>query len=132
MNAGFLLSVGGLDAEQLLAELHPVDPAGVRVVAAPAVLRWMWPKRIGAMATRAKIYVDPPLLAGDPRMIKYLMVHELVHVRQWSDYGFFGFLRRYASEYIRGRRKGLSHNEAYRANRLEQEARQVEERFRTG
>lgn len=82
------------------------------------------------MATRRKIYLDPQLLVGDPRLLKYLMVHELVHVRQWSDYGFFGFLRRYVTEYLRGRRKGLSHNEAYRANRLEVEARDVEQRYR--
>ncbi|MFT4022454.1 MAG: DUF4157 domain-containing protein [Flavihumibacter sp.] len=43
--------------------------------------------------------------------------HELAHIRQFSELGFFGFLWRYAIESIR---KG------YRQNRFEEEARAAE------
>lgn len=131
MRAGDLLTAGGLTDPMLLAELHPVDIEDVRVAKAPWLLRKAWPEGIGAMALPRRIYLAPHLLEGDPRRVKYLIVHELVHVRQWSDYGFFGFLRRYLGEYLRGRRKGLGHRGAYLHNRLEAEAREVEERFRS-
>jgi hypothetical protein len=54
-----------------------------------------------------------------------LLVHELVHVRQWADFGVFGFLRRYLADYLRGRFKGLGHREAYLAIGFEQEARRL-------
>lgn len=54
-----------------------------------------------------------------------LVAHELVHVRQWRELGMVGFLRRYLSDYLRGRRRGLGHHDAYRQIALEVEARQL-------
>jgi hypothetical protein len=56
-------------------------------------------------------------------------VHELVHVRQWSDYGALGFLRRYLGDYLGRRRRGAGHRMAYWSIRLEVEARSVASRF---
>jgi hypothetical protein len=53
------------------------------------------------------------------------LVHELVHVRQWREFGTLGFLRRYLADYFRGRRKGLGHTAAYLAIRFEVEAREL-------
>jgi hypothetical protein len=130
VKAGELLSAAGLDLPTLCAELHPVDPNSVRVRSAPWVMRKVWPEGIAAMALPRRVYLSPDLLASDANRVKYLLVHELVHVRQWSDYGFFGFLRRYLGEYLRGRRQGLGHKAAYLNNRLEGEARDTEERYR--
>ena len=43
------------------------------------------------------------------------LAHELVHVRQYARQGFVPFLVRYLRDYLRGRRRGLSHHEAYLA-----------------
>lgn len=83
------------------------------------------------MAFPRKVYFRPDLLQGSLGSLGGLVVHELVHVRQWSDYGRWGFLRRYLGEYLRGRRQGLGHRHAYSSNRLELEARRVEERYAT-
>lgn len=52
-----------------------------------------------------------------------LIAHELVHVQQWRELGVLRFLRRYLVDYLRARRAGLRHWQAYRAISLEQEAR---------
>jgi hypothetical protein len=59
-----------------------------------------------------------------------LLAHEAVHVLQYRRHGFFGMLTRYGRDYLRGRRAGLSHGEAYRAVGFEQEAFRVEARVR--
>ncbi|HMS12312.1 MAG: hypothetical protein V9E99_05835 [Microthrixaceae bacterium] len=57
-------------------------------------------------------YVDDELLVR----------HELVHVRQWREHGVVGFLRRYLSDYLRFRVRGLPHWAAYRRIGFECEA----------
>ena len=42
--------------------------------------------------------------ADRPRLVR----HEVVHVVQWSDLGYVGFLRRYVAAYLRSRLRGLS------------------------
>ncbi len=48
-----------------------------------------------------------------------LMRHELVHVRQWRELGFVGFLARYLGSYLRSRLRGYGHWGAYRRIPLE-------------
>ena len=55
-----------------------------------------------------------------------LRIHEEEHVRQYQLYGTCGFLIVYLIEYIQGRLKGLSHNDAYLNITFEKEARKVE------
>lgn len=71
------------------------------------------------------IYVRDDVLHGDTGTLAKLLGHELVHVRQWSDLGPVSFSRNYVGSYLAGRRRGLSHDEAYRAIPLEVEARQI-------
>jgi hypothetical protein len=52
--------------------------------------------------------------------------HELVHVRQAGELGMLRFLTRYVLEYVRNRRRGMPHDEAYRAISFEAEAFAVE------
>jgi hypothetical protein len=56
--------------------------------------------------------------AEDERLVR----HELVHVRQWRELGFFGFLRIYLTSYVYWRLKGYGHWAAYRRIPLECEA----------
>jgi len=51
-----------------------------------------------------------------------LLRHELVHVRQAGELGVIRFLWRYAAEYVRNRRRGMTHDAAYRAISFEAEA----------
>lgn len=52
-----------------------------------------------------------------------LLAHELVHVRQYREQGFFRFLSAYAGEYLTGRWRGRSHGCAYREISYEAQAR---------
>ena len=75
------------------------------------------PRQADAMTIGRTIYVRPGHEASDA-----LLAHELVHVRQWQQYGPIGFLRRYLSDYLRFRVRGLPHWAAYRRIGFECEA----------
>lgn len=86
---------------------------------------------------RARVIVVPALTPGVTGMTlgrwillrrghdrdEGLIAHELVHVEQWRRLGPVRFLREYLGDYVRARRDGLDHPAAYRAIRLEVEAR---------
>ena len=129
MNAGRLLAASGLDSFRLRLLIHPVEPESVEVRPAPALLRRVWGKGIKAMTIRNRVYVEPGLLDTPSPRGGLLLVHELVHVRQWTDLGVLGFLRRYLTDYLSGRFKGLGHRKAYLAIGLEQEARRLAAMF---
>jgi hypothetical protein len=71
------------------------------------------------------IWLHPTLLAAAQDRAGTLLVHELVHVRQWHDLGVPRFLWRYLSSYLRGRFNGLGHRGAYLGIELEVEARET-------
>jgi hypothetical protein len=75
------------------------------------------------------VYVHPSVLAGPARALGLLVIHELVHVRQWRKRGILGFLGSYGSEYLKGRRQKLGHRGAYRQIEYEIEARAISARF---
>jgi len=77
------------------------------------------------MALPWAIYVRQEVLVGDRDRLAGLLVHEMVHVRQWRHHGALGFLRRYARDYLTGRWRGLNHYEAYLAIGFEVEARTI-------
>jgi hypothetical protein len=55
------------------------------------------------------------------------LAHELVHVRQWLENGFFRYIVRY---YSASRSANIGAGDRYRDNRFEVEARAVEEEVR--
>ena len=71
------------------------------------------------------IYVRRDVLGGDVSRLSNLIEHELVHVRQWQQLGTIRFLRQYVRDYLRGRRQGFDHTQAYLAISLEKEAREI-------
>jgi hypothetical protein len=105
--------------------IFPVEPETVGVRPAPRLLRSVWGKGIRAMTLRNTILVDPSMFEGRLHQAGRLLVHELVHVRQWHELGVLGFLGRYLRGYLGGRWAGLSHGDAYQAIDLECEARRV-------
>lgn len=55
------------------------------------------------------------------------LAHELVHVRQWREHGFVGYIVRYMGASSAAKKAG---GDRYRENSFEQEARAVEEQVR--
>lgn len=129
MNAGQILRAGGIDSDRTRLLIYPIEPDSVEVRPAPRLLRRVWGKGIRAMTLRNTILVDPLLLSA-PQEGGLLLVHELVHVRQWHDLGVLRFLWRYLTDYLRGRWEGLGHRGAYLAIDLEVEARRMADLFK--
>ncbi|MEA2344608.1 MAG: hypothetical protein QOF63_2777 [Thermoanaerobaculia bacterium] len=80
---------------------------------------WLRPflhRRTIAITLGRRIYV------ADGHASDALLRHELVHVRQAGELGVLRFLWRYAAEYLRYRRRGMTHDEAYRAISFDAEA----------
>ncbi|MGZ8762602.1 MAG: eCIS core domain-containing protein [Acidimicrobiia bacterium] len=104
-----------LTAEERVSFVHvpALDRARVRVV----VVRRLTPGTAGVTLGR---WV---LLRRDQAQSRGLLAHEMVHVRQWRERGVIRFLAAYLGEYVRGRRHGLGHRDAYRAISFEAEAR---------
>jgi len=123
MNAGQLLHAGGVDSVRVRLLIQPIEPDSVSVRPAPRLLQRVWGREIRAMTLRNTILLDPTLLAAAQDRAGTLLIHELVHVRQWHDLGVSRFLWRYLTGYLRGRFDGLGHRGAYLGIPLEVEAR---------
>ena len=61
-------------------------------------------------------------ISASARDLESLVRHELVHVRQMGDAGIARFLWTYLRQYVRNRRRGMRHHEAYLAIPYEVEA----------
>ncbi len=72
------------------------------------------------------VFLGEVILRRGSDEIETTLRHELEHVRQFAHLGLAGFVRRYAGDYIRNRRSGLSPYEAYHRIGLEAEARLAE------
>lgn len=90
----------------------------------PAIVRvgypwWLRPfvfRNVVAITLGRRIYIASEG-AGEA-----ILRHELVHVRQAVELGLARFLWRYVAEYFRNRRRGMPHDQAYRAISFEVEA----------
>ncbi|HEV7573854.1 MAG TPA: DUF4157 domain-containing protein [Thermoanaerobaculia bacterium] len=82
----------------------------------PWWLRLFLHRRTIAITLGRRIYV------AEGHASDALLRHELVHVRQAGELGILRFLWRYVAEYVRNRRRGMPHDDAYRAISFEAEA----------
>ena len=83
-------------------------------------VRWLPNSAAGMTIGRRHIlFIDPP----DGSKLSQLMAHELVHVRQFAQLGWFGFMRSYLGDYLTELAKHRTHYVAYLAIGLEREAR---------
>lgn len=101
------------EAQVRCAHVDAVDTARARVVVLPVLTP-------GVAAITIGRYVL--VRRGWERSIA-LIGHELVHVEQWRRLGAVRFLVEYLGAYVRLRRAGLGHWDAYSAIPFEQEAR---------
>lgn len=128
MNAGRLLRKTGYDTEALRVRIAPVDPDEINVWPASRFFRRLWRHGIRGVTHGRLVFVDPELMRGDPDRLARLVVHELIHVRQFAAAGYVRFVTSYLKEYWEGRLGGKSPHDAYRDISLEREAREMTER----
>lgn len=101
-------------------DFHELPTVGVTIKAMPASVASIVGRGVDAITLGRTVIVSPrrfgSVVGGEAAE---LLAHELVHVRQWSALGVFGFLRSYVTDYVRLRILGLSHFAAYRHIGLE-------------
>lgn len=129
MNAARILARAGVDSGELRAVLAPVRPEDVSIWPAGAGMRRTWRPGIRAITIGRWVFVDPSLMREDSERLARLVVHELVHVRQFARAGWVPFMTRYLREYWLARRRGDDRGDAYDGITSEVEAREVVDRF---
>jgi hypothetical protein len=125
VNAGRLLREAGYDTDALRVRIAPVNPARINVWPASPLFRLFWRKGIEGVTYWKYVIVDADVMRGDRNRLARLVIHELVHVRQFTTVGYLPFVFTYVKEYLSGRLRGLSGYEAYRAISFEREAREL-------
>lgn len=129
MNAARILARAGVDTDELIRELRPADPGRVNVWPAGRPVRLLWRAGVRGVTLRRLVLADPQLFEGDPLRLARFVTHELVHVRQFAELGYFRFMLRYIREYLTGRLRGQDHQTAYLAISAEEEARELASRY---
>lgn len=124
MNAGRILRNGGYDTEAVRIRLAPVDPDGVNVWPASSFMRALWRPRIQGITIGSWVFVHPDVLRGDRKRLARLVIHELIHVRQYIEQGYLPFSARYIRDFARGRLSGMTSRDAYLNVAAEREARE--------
>lgn len=121
----WLRRAGLIDRDSLASSCGIADLDRVVVRTAPRWMARLWHGPVAAMTLGSTIFVRPGLEHADPEVLGRLLVHELVHVRQWQQLGRMRFVVRYLGDYLRRRVSGRSHRDAYAAIRYEVEARRI-------
>lgn len=134
ITAGDALAAAGIDLDAVRRDLPSVEPFAVPVRSAHPLFLRFWMRGITAIATPWAIYVRPAAFTrmqtgAEPARSGPLVVHELAHVEQFNRLGAIRHVLQYVGDYLRGRRTGLRHWDAYRQVRLEVEAREIAARF---
>ena len=137
MNAGDALVGAGVDVAAVRREVAHVEPYAVPVRDASPLFRLLWAPGIVAVAMPWGIYVTDTVherlrSGADPERSGSLIVHELTHLEQYARLGPLRHVTQYLGDYLRSRVRGASHWDAYRAIRLEVEAREVAARVAAG
>lgn len=134
ITAGDALAGAGIDVAEVRLDLPSVEPFAVPVRSASPLFQRFWMSGVTAIATPWAIYMRPAAFSrietgAEPARNGALVVHELTHIEQFHRLGALRHVVQYAGDYLRGRRRGLKHWEAYRQIRLEVEARTVAARY---
>lgn len=122
MNAGRLLRETGYDTDALRVRIAPVNPDDINIWPASRLFRRFWRPGIKGVAQGKFVFVDPELMKGDHDRLARLVVHELVHVRQYVAAGYIRFMVSYLKDYWMGRIGGKDPRQAYLDTAHEREA----------
>ena len=113
-----------LEVQQLLAPFFPgFDLSRVRIH--QGIPRYVIATPIG-YADRNNIYLAPGYYRVDTAKGLALIAHEITHCRQYQQHGTWRFRAKYLAAYIKNRRSGMPHIQAYLKIPFEIEAREVE------
>lgn len=82
--------------------------------------------RLGITLSKRNVYFNPMIVTYPFSKQAAKIIHELTHVAQYMDYGWFGFMFKYLSEWVKS---GLSY-EKMKSFGLEKEAYANELKFR--
>jgi len=126
------LEAGGVDPTALARIAPGVDPERLLIREARPWFERLILRRPAAIALPYVVYVHTRAYNRPRADLTPLVVHELVHVSQWREEGYFRFAVRYLGDYLRGRLRHQSHAEAYRAIGYEIEARALTEELLAG
>jgi len=134
LSAGEALVRAGVDVAAVRRQLPGIEPYAVPVRIASPGFRRLWARGISAVAMPWGIYVTDEVAermrcGAQPDRTGELLVHELTHLDQYARLGAVRHLTQYLGDYVKGRLRRLSRWDAYRAIRLEVEARDVAARF---
>ncbi|MEX2654024.1 MAG: DUF4157 domain-containing protein [Acidimicrobiia bacterium] len=122
MRVGPLITGAGFEISAIRDLTGLVDFDRVDIRPAPDWMLRVWRGPVAAMTVMNRIFVHPRWLSGDEPNFGPLLVHELVHVRQWTEAGPVRFIVRYVNDYLRARLSGCDHDTSYRRIRYEVEA----------
>jgi len=125
VNAGRILRRAGYDTDALRVRLAPVDPDHINVWPASRIFRRFWHAGISGLTHWRFVCVDPEVMRGDPQRLARLVIHELVHVRQYLAAGYLRFVTSYLKEYWIARIVGKTPRQAYLDISMEREAREL-------
>lgn len=128
MNAGRILREAGYDTEGLRVEIAPIDPDTVNLLPASRFFRLFWRPGISGVTHGRFVFIAPEVMRGDRDRLARLVIHELVHVRQYEAAGYLRFVTTYLKDYWLGRIGGKSPRQSYLDISQEREARVVTER----
>lgn len=127
MNAGRILREAGYDTEGLRVQIAPVNPDRVNLLPASRFFRRFWRAGISAVTHGPFVFIAPEVMNGSRDRLARLVIHELVHVRQYRAAGYLRFVTTYLKDYWMGRMGGKSPRQAYLDIAQEREARDVTE-----
>jgi len=128
VNAGRLLCETGYDNEALRSSITPIDPFDINIYPAAQPFRSLWRPGVRGVTHWRWVFIDPEVMRGDRDRLARLVVHELVHVRQYVTTGYVRFMAGYITEYWRGRLSGKDGRQAYLDISAEVEARDLAKR----
>lgn len=123
------IEAAGLTARQMAEVAPAVDPERLLVREARPWFERLVLRGVEAIALPYVVYVRPRTYTRSRAEIARLVIHEVIHVNQWREEGYLRFAGRYVADYLRGRVRGLSHGDAYRAIGYEAEARRLTSRL---
>ncbi|MBT8203348.1 MAG: hypothetical protein KJO87_08595 [Acidimicrobiia bacterium] len=126
------LEAGGISLQAMVAVAPSVDPEHLLIREARPWFERLALRTSAAIALPYVVYVRADAYRRRRDELTDLVVHELIHVHQWRDEGYIRFAVIYVADYLRGRLRGDSHRDAYRAIRYEVEARRLTEVVRSG
>ena len=125
MNAGRILRAAGYDIDALHVRITPVNPDSINVWPASALFRRLWRSGVEGVTYGKAVFVDPRVMGGDPARLARLVMHELIHVRQFVSSGYVRFVSSYLEQYLMGRIGGKTPRQAYLDIAQEREAREL-------